>query len=113
MPENLLEALILVGIPAVVGAINSYYARRDAKEARKDAKEARRQLTPSNGERVAQIVEKNSQILQALGDSQHRLAQDFDSHLADAKAHYKETHQHCIGGKDGVCSTCGTIVEGD
>ena len=113
MRENLLEALILVGIPALAGAINSYYARRDAKEARKSAEEAKRQLTPSNGERVAETVEKNSLLLKALTDGQHRLMEDFDNHLEDANAHYRETHQHCIGGKDGVCSTCGSIVEGD
>lgn len=90
--------------PIIVAVLAAVPATLSALAARSEAKKAAQQVKPSNGHKLAEIVEDNSHLLKALSAAQSRLIEDFEDHLDDAEAHYREQHRH-LQSKD-VCPQC-------
>lgn len=110
---------VTVQIAIITGLATAVPATLASLAALIKAKQASDQLTPSNGTRLAKMVEEmwsqqamrheDHATINKIEKTVHRFEEDLTEHLADAKIHYSETHTHCMAATDGVCSVCGNI----
>lgn len=96
-PSLILSAGI-AAIPASIAAVASWRAAR--------------QVQPSNGKRLAEIVEASRDLSEANHDTLRLLADKVSAHILDQQAHAREQHAH-YQAAEGTCPGCLGLTEGD
>lgn len=93
--------VIAAGISAIPASIAALASWRTA-----------RQVKPTNGHRLAEIVEEHKHLSHANAEKLASLVAKLEAHVLDQRAHAREQHEH-FAAAEGTCPSCLGLTEGD
>ncbi len=78
---------VIAAVPPTITALAAWY----------QAYKAKRQVTPSNGTRLAQIVEQNQEWIKLMRQEDLLHAAKLDAHIEDYESHQRHVCPNCLG----------------